>query len=111
MGCNDDADGPVYSGKFLNRRDIIHITQSRSAVFDREDDPHQAHSPELSDNLSREFTGLVPAHDIRCDFPLSKITDFFAQLLLLLSKGKRISPGRWLNDFCFFYRHDGSYTA
>ena len=70
---DDDADGAVDARKFFDGDDIFDVSETRAAVFFRENYAEQAEFGEFGDQFLREMRCFVPLHDVRSDFALPRI--------------------------------------
>src|SRR5579875_1926087 len=54
---DDDADGAIHCGKLFNSQDVVHVAEAGAAILDGEDDAHQPHLAELTNNVNGKFAG------------------------------------------------------
>ena len=83
MRGHNDAHRPIHAREFFDRGDVLDVAHSRAAVFGGEDRPQQAQLAQFFDCRQRKLARLVPLHDMRKDFALSKLAYALLHVQLL----------------------------
>ncbi len=80
----DDPDRSVNAREFRDRRDILHVTHTRAAVFRWKNYPQQAELAQFLDRRQREFASFIPFHDVRRNLAFGKLAHRLLQVQLLI---------------------------
>ena len=83
MRRDNDPDRTVNARKFRDRRDVLHVTHTRAAVFRWENYPHQAELAQFLDRSQGEFAGFIPLHDVRRNLAFGKLANALFKVQLL----------------------------